>query len=463
MKNSIIFLGFLFFTFCFSAQTENKDVTITATGSGSSQEFAKQTALRNAIEQAFGTFISSKTEILNDEIVADQMSSVSSGNVKSYEVLNESQLPNGTWASTLRVIVSVDKLTSFVETRGITVEIKGGLFAMNIKQQILNEQGEINAIANMFGILHETMQVAFDYTIKSEEPKSLDAESKNWEIPLTVTSTANKNIDFCANYFMKTISAISLTQEEVDTYKSLNKNVYKLVVKPSGNWEETKVFFFRKKKSIDIISSLIFNWEFYIRLFAVQSGIDELYGNEKNGNTDFSDLFWFGDYNPYSEKFLIIKFPTTGQTAGTFKYRDKKTLSQIEQMNGYSIVPRGVVSKIRNGGYVVYEKDGHGLVVALFDIGQYNWIDAKVACDNLVLNGYNDWYLPSENELISIYINLLKKGIGKGGIKFGYLEGYWSSNVFDKESSWKFEFTSEHGGKVYSILSLGNVLPVRIF
>jgi hypothetical protein len=192
----------MFFTFLSIGQTDNKDVVITASGSGTSQELAKQTALRNAIEQAFGAFISSKTEIFNDEIVADQMSSVSSGNVKSYEVLNESQLPKGTWASTLRVIVSVDKLTSFVEAKGITVEIKGGLFAMNIKQQLLNEQGEINAMANMFGILHETMQVAFDYTIKSEEPKSLDAESKNWEIPLTVTSTANKNIDFCANYFI---------------------------------------------------------------------------------------------------------------------------------------------------------------------------------------------------------------------------------------------------------------------
>jgi hypothetical protein len=49
----------------------------------------------------------------------------------------------------------------------------------------------------MVGLLHEPMQTSFDYTIKSSEPKSLDAENKNWEISLKVTATANKNIDFC--------------------------------------------------------------------------------------------------------------------------------------------------------------------------------------------------------------------------------------------------------------------------
>jgi len=64
---------YVFLTFLSIGQTDNKDVLITASGSGTSQELAKQTALRNAIEQAFGAFISSKTEIFNDEIVADQM------------------------------------------------------------------------------------------------------------------------------------------------------------------------------------------------------------------------------------------------------------------------------------------------------------------------------------------------------------------------------------------------------
>ena len=134
--------------------------------------------------------------MFNDQVVADQMASVSSGNIKSYEVLYESQLPDGSWGVTLKTIVSVDKLTSFVEAKGIAIEINGGMFALNIKQQLLNEQGEIKAVSEMVGLLLDPMQISFDYVIKSSDPISLDAESKNWEIPLVVTATTNKNIDF---------------------------------------------------------------------------------------------------------------------------------------------------------------------------------------------------------------------------------------------------------------------------
>ncbi len=104
-----------------AAQSENKDVIITAMGTGKTQDESRKTALRNATEQAFGAFISSKTEKFNDKIIADQISFVSSGNIKSYDVLNEAQLPDGRWGSTLKVTVSVDKLTSFVQVKGISI------------------------------------------------------------------------------------------------------------------------------------------------------------------------------------------------------------------------------------------------------------------------------------------------------------------------------------------------------
>ena len=143
------------------AQEAEKTVTITVSGSGKTQDEAKQSALRSAIEQAFGAFISSKTEILNDQVVADQMSSVSSGNIQSFTVLNESQLPDGSWANTIKAIVSISNLTSFVVAKGFAVEIKGGLFAINIKQQMLNEQGEIDAVADMVGLLLRKWLVFF--------------------------------------------------------------------------------------------------------------------------------------------------------------------------------------------------------------------------------------------------------------------------------------------------------------
>ena len=396
------------------SQTANKEVSITASGSGKTLEDAKQAALRSATEQAFGAFISSKTEMFNDQVVADQMASVSSGNIKSFSILNESQLPDGSWGVTLKAVVSVDKLTSFVEAKGIAIEIKGGMFAINIKQQSLNELGEVKAVSEMVGLLHEPMQISFDYVIKSSDPKSLDADNKNWEIPLMVTATTNKNIDFCTNYCIKTLAALSLSTEEVKSYQSLNKAIFPVSINYKGI---TKTYYLRKQSSINAINTLASNWEFYTRSFTVQSGMDESNGN---GEGQIHEFISSRDDNNENK---TIVFLTTGQQAGTFSWQDKRTLAQIEKMTGYTVKPRGVTSQFKHGGFVVYEKDGHGLVASITDLGELDWNTAKTACDELILNGYSDWRLPLKEELNALYDNLKKLGVGGFANVF-----YWSSS-----------------------------------
>jgi hypothetical protein len=451
MKSIILtFLVLLPFTIYVKAQNTDKTVTISVSSSGKTQEEAKQSALRSAIEQAFGAFISSKTELFNDQVVADQMSSVSSGNIKSYEVLNESQLPNGNWGVTLKALVSVDKLTSFVETKGIAIEIKGGLFALNIKQQLLNEQGEIKAVSEMVGLLHEPMQVSFNYIIKSNDPKSLDSESENWEIPLVVTAITNKNIDFCANYFIKNLAALSLSAEEVTSYKALNKIVFPISINYNG---VNRKFYLRKKRSIQILHTLASQWEFYTRLFKVESGLDE-----SNGNGDVNiHVFAFTNEN---KDLVSINFLTSDQKAATFSWQDKRTLAEIEKLSGYKVKPRGVVSQFKYGGFVVYEKDGHGLVAAITDLDKMEWDKAIIACDELVLNGYNDWHLPTMKELSFLYTELKLYKIG------GLLnDQYWSSKENNNEDAWTLKYFDWEKDKEYysSKLDTYGVRPVRTF
>ncbi|MFM2195282.1 MAG: hypothetical protein RL092_882 [Bacteroidota bacterium] len=423
-KLSIILgVALLFISTSLFSQEQSKDVTITATGSGSTQSEAKQMALRGATEQAYGAFISSKTEIFNDQLVADQMSSISSGNIKSFEVLSESQLPNGTWASTIKAIVSVDKLTSFVQAKGIAVEVKGGLFAVNIKQQMLNEEGEVKAIADMVGMLHEIMQTAFDYEIQTQNPVSLDSENKNWKIDYEISVKTNANMEFCTDYIIKTLRAIGLSDSEVENYTTLQKQTFHFKVKYYFEGQQlSEDFYLRKSETVRIINAFLGNVPFYTTLFTVQSGIanKNVKINEGGSSNTFGSLTYSSSI--YASSYSVPKYPTLDFPKGgahftKFKLSDFLTLSQIEQITTYSVAPRGVVSHFKHGGYVIYEKNGEGLVCSILDANvkednRGNAINSGPDKPYLSLNGYSDWELPSKEEMKMIQDSLVKLEIG---------------------------------------------------
>jgi hypothetical protein len=114
----ITILFFLLINLVVNAQ-EDKTVTITVSGTGKTIEDAKTNALRSAIEQAFGAFISSKTEILNDNLVKDEIVSVTNGNVQKFDIISQVEIPNSGYAMTLNATVSISKLTSFAQSNGI--------------------------------------------------------------------------------------------------------------------------------------------------------------------------------------------------------------------------------------------------------------------------------------------------------------------------------------------------------
>lgn len=64
-----------------------------------------------------------------------------------------------------------------------------------------------------------------------------------------------------------------------------------------------------------------------------------------------------------------------------------------------------------------------------------NQLAARI-CSNLVLNGYDDWYLPSKDELNLMYVNLKKSGIGK----FNDDVYYWTSSETDFNNAWIQDF-----------------------
>jgi hypothetical protein len=212
---------------------EDKTVEITTTGTGKTKEIALHNALRSAIEQAFGVFISSKTEVLNDQLLTDQIISVSNGNIQHYDLISEMPIDDNTsFAVTVKSKVSISKLTSFIESKGIEVEFKGAVFAMNIKQQKLNEESELKAIREMAAILKNIADRSFDFEVAADgEPTASNTKADDWNIPLTITVKLNKNFENYKSYFQKTLIAIAMSEAEATNYINLNKPIYSVMLR----------------------------------------------------------------------------------------------------------------------------------------------------------------------------------------------------------------------------------------
>jgi hypothetical protein len=270
MKKLILILALVINLSAFSQ--DDKTVTLVVSGQGKTQDEAKQNALRSAIELAFGTFISSKTEILNDSLVKDEIVSVANGNIQKFDLISEVQIPNGGYASTLKATVSVTKLTSFVESKGVVIEFKGNLLATNIKQQMLNEKNEIKSMSNIVNVCRDILDRSFDFEIVSGEPKQKNNDNNKWSVPLKINARLNKNIELFTQHLSKSIKDLSMSQEEIEQYKSLGKKTYMLAYGGKDN-NISPIFHFRSKASILSIINLIYYIKHSVLNFEISNDI----------------------------------------------------------------------------------------------------------------------------------------------------------------------------------------------
>lgn len=132
--------------------------------------------MRSAIEQAFGAFVSSNTQLLNDSLVSDEIATVSSGNIKHYEYISEQKYENG-YSVSLKATVSINKLIHYAESKGSEIEFGGDTFAMNIAMYELNKKNEESAINHLFQEIVRQVPYLYDYNISASNPKKIQKEN----------------------------------------------------------------------------------------------------------------------------------------------------------------------------------------------------------------------------------------------------------------------------------------------
>lgn len=232
--------------------SDDKTVTLTVSATGKTLEEARLNALRSAIEQAFGAFISSKTEILNDNVVKDEIVSIANGNIEKYNIISQTEIQNIGFAMTLNATVSIEKLTSFAQSRGILVEFEGGMFATKIMLQKLNEDSEFIAVKNLLIQTFKGLENSIDYSLNVNDPKldNYKTQQNNnievYKIELEVVEKPNSNYNNVWDYFIKSLDKISLNEIQASDIKKTGKEICRLFV-------DNKIYLLRNGKSINAI------------------------------------------------------------------------------------------------------------------------------------------------------------------------------------------------------------------
>lgn len=216
----------------------------------------------------------------------------------------------------------------------------------------------------------------------------------------------------------------------------------------------------------------------------------QLNGTVNAGHLPTVVTFEYGTSVNYGAAIAAAQSPVAGNTSGmvsayvtdlkagtTYHYRIVATNDQgTTYGDDKSFKSEYVIGEQLNGGYIFYvdETGEHGLVCAPSDqdrsalwgnctpagaagkavgTGNKNTTDIVLGCQaegiaaklcyDLELDGYNDWFLPSIDELFFMYENLHEKGLG------GFEDTYYWSSTQDRHGAWVVSFfygsRSNHG------------------
>lgn len=217
MKKLLSFVAAMLFAAASFAQAD--EVTITVLGTGVDEEKATLQALRSAIEQTFGAFVSSNTTILNDELVQDEIVSVSTGNVRNYNKIAVATMPNGHVSVSLTATVSINRLISYAENKGVKAEFAGSVYATNVKLFRL----KIQSIKKAYGLMVEQLELIakdmFDFKFEmGEQPQRLWSKELGdvYYIDCYVGVISNAASTNFYNLYRNTVDKLKLTDADLE-------------------------------------------------------------------------------------------------------------------------------------------------------------------------------------------------------------------------------------------------------
>lgn len=308
-----------------NSANSNDEVTLVVFGKAVDSEKATAVALRSAIEQAYGVFVSANTTILNDDLVKDEIVTISSGNIKSYKVLSDVKCEDGQEMVTVKATVCISKLISYAKSKGASTEFAGAAFAQNMKMKELNKKNELQALQNVLALVKEMLPIAFDKKFSIADPTNPKKDFRTdlnpiyanpavgadaiiesyknylnlldgyYQMKFYVSIVPNDNTNYILQNISNTLKAIALNEEEQTEYEKMNMKMSRLIIHWPADYksgEPRNELYLKFRNSEEDISKLLSEFtNIFLEEFSNFKIVDNL------GNSSSFNGFLMGSYH----------------------------------------------------------------------------------------------------------------------------------------------------------------------
>lgn len=144
-------------------------ITVEAEGSGATKMEALKSAWQNAVREAVGMYMTSKTDVLNDDIT-EQIAAYSRGNVDSFQIISQIQ-QNGVWI--VKISANVDKdiiHETMAQSSKSNIKIDGASLAAQV-QSVANRNNDAIDVLLTSGLLDFSKCLDYSATLEQHNIK----------------------------------------------------------------------------------------------------------------------------------------------------------------------------------------------------------------------------------------------------------------------------------------------------
>jgi hypothetical protein len=253
MKKNPFFIIFLLL----SVEAVFAQKTTTVTGAGKSCSEARNDALRNAINTAYGSTIYSTTEISNDNLISDDIQMLTTGNILNYSETKSCSQNNGEWSIELSVTVSQTELAKFIQGKGKSVAISGELLKQKSDQELVATNSELGIIKSLIFQLESLTADPFDYEISIG--KITIKDGKYCDLPAEINVKSNINLYNSYLKLSKELEKITVDEKDqnfrIETLKEKNYPIYinskSYVLRNEESIKQIKMFYSKIMLKLD--------------------------------------------------------------------------------------------------------------------------------------------------------------------------------------------------------------------